>query len=1339
MAGEVAAERKAAVTKATKAWTDQLIDISGNNKLLFYKQLKAGTLDLTLGTSGADLGELLRLRSGAQVRLSNLFRDETARLDAAKKMRNISAKALENLEERGIATMFLAWGMASWTVSGPSKATPRAPVFLLPLTAKRRSSSGDDFELEIDGDTTVNPTLVHYLATQLGTEIDPEEILIAADAVDHPLGSPDAGISVLRAQCAAVPGFTLDESIVIGNFSFAKMPMVRDLQLNPDALEAHDLIAALAGDAETQEGLRANVPTVDPSQPNVVPPGDEFLILPADSSQTYAINRVLAGESLVIQGPPGTGKSQTIANLIAASIARGRRVLFVAEKRAAIDAVMDRLTTAGLGDVVLDLHSNASSRKEILRAYAEAMDAAGSIPAPDLGVLHQNLVTARAALVRHDEAMHRRRAPWGISLFDLQAEILGIDETFRIELRLTPDVLRSLDRSTLNQAEADLREYVRMRQIDGLPAPGRWAGAPLASPEGCAHAQQWVASALDHALALSAALDVVCTDLGVPAPTTGAALLELVSVLSDAVPVLQAVVPDALADPALGPTATALAEASGPFARMRGSFRAAKQRALAWKRPDADLGIDALTAALVAAESVQRRWVEAVGPVPVRVPAGLPALAEATDRFAASYGSGATAYVAEGTFTDPLEETSNQLRRLSQDTESLYRQPRLRELEAALDRIGLRSVRERAVSTGLEPDGAAAILRFVWLRSIYDLEAPADLGAFNGMLQNDRTKAFQQADEDHLAKTPLRIRRAVAAASVAARDRFPEQNQILSNQVRRKRGLRPVRELFREAPDVMLALKPCWTMSPLLVAQMLPGDKQYFDLVIFDEASQVTPADAVSSILRAPQVVVAGDSRQLPPTAFFATDTAGDIEDDDEGDGSPDLSLAAGFESVLDVGASLMQASYLGWHYRSRDERLIAFSNAHIYDGRLTTFPGVAAGDCVAHVCCESMGSIEPEVQAVVELVLEHARARPSESLGVITMGIKHAERLSEAIRTAVAAAADRSSLEPFFAESNDERFFVKNLERVQGDERDAIILTIGYGKGPDGRMLYRFGPLNTEGGERRLNVAISRSRSRMIVVSSFTADDMDPNKTSAKGADLLRRFIRYASTGGEDLGFGGAAPVALNPFEIEVRDALTARGIPLHPQYGVSSYRLDFAAAHPTKPGRMVLAIECDGASYHSSPTARDRDRLRQAMLENLGWTFHRIWSTDWFRNPGECADVAHAAWLEAVRRSDELEDRPTSTGSAPMAPDAGEPHAEVPAATAPTRVGPKPVFGGGLPITEYSGVQLDALARWIRSDTLLRTREELIEEMVLELGYKRRGARIVAAVEAAVDRTSR
>src|SRR4051794_19006426 len=425
-------------------------------------------------------------------------------------------------------------------------------------------------------------------------------------------------------------------------------------------------------------------------------------------------------------------------------------------------------------------------------------------------------------------------------------------------------------------------------------------------------------------------------------------------------------------------------------------------------------------------------------------------------------------------------------------------------------------------------------------------------------------------------------------------------------------------------------------MSPLVVSQVLPNDRPYFDVVIFDEASQVRPAEAIPAIARGRRLVVAGDDKQLPPTDFFSGPVIGTDGDDDG------LSLAAtgsNFESVLDVLEFLVEPRMLEWHYRSADERLIAFSNAHLYGKALLTFPGVSGPDCLRHVHvpwtpgqADGEESSNAEVLKVVELVLEHAQQRPEQSLGVIAMGIKHAERIDGALRNAL---QDRSDLDEFFDESHPERFFIKNLERVQGDERDAIILTVGYGKGADGQMVYRFGPLNAEGGERRLNVAVTRARRRMIAVSSFSATDMDPERTK-RGGDLLRLYLAYAETRGEKLDRQSAEAPELNAFELDIRDALERAGVPLICQHGVGRYRLDFAAKHPVQPGRLVLAIEADGASYHSAETARDRDRLRQEQLERLGWRFHRIWSQDWFTHREREVEKAVAAYQAAVTASD-------------------------------------------------------------------------------------------------------
>jgi hypothetical protein len=453
---------------------------------------------------------------------------------------------------------------------------------------------------------------------------------------------------------------------------------------------------------------------------------------------------------------------------------------------------------------------------------------------------------------------------------------------------------------------------------------------------------------------------------------------------------------------------------------------------------------------------------------------------------------------------------------LARDRAMVYRLPRVHELEQRLNSAHCTALLDAVRSGTLNGDVAVEAFFHLWLSAIRDHVTASDsrLSGFDGTLHRPRAEQYQDADRRHIDTTPVRVRRAVAERAVAARNTHVEQDTVVVGQAKRKRGHMTLRQLFDAAPDVVTALRPCWVMSPLVVSQTLPA-RQVFDVVIFDEASQVHPADAVPALLRAGQAVVAGDERQLPPTDFFGlvggADDDGQPDDDDAGTG-----LTRGYESILDVLGILLRPYMLTWHYRSEDERLIAFSNHHIYDGLLTTFPGIAGDACLSHELIPHRAGVmsnsnEDEVARVVDLMIDHARQRSDESLGVIAMGLKHAERIEAALRERLGRQRD-PAVEDFFDEQREERAFVKNLERVQGDERDAIILTIGYAKADDGRMRYRFGPLNAEGGERRLNVAVTRARRRMTTVSSFSHAEMEPERLSARGAQLLRVFLKYAS-----------------------------------------------------------------------------------------------------------------------------------------------------------------------------------------------------------------------------------
>ncbi|HET7738771.1 MAG TPA: AAA domain-containing protein, partial [Tepidiformaceae bacterium] len=364
----------------------------------------------------------------------------------------------------------------------------------------------------------------------------------------------------------------------------------------------------------------------------------------------------------------------------------------------------------------------------------------------------------------------------------------------------------------------------------------------------------------------------------------------------------------------------------------------------------------------------------------------------------------------------------------------------------------------------------------------------------------------------------------------------------------------------------------------------------------------------------------------------------------------------------------------------------------------------------------------------------EHATNRPKETLGVIAMGIKHAQRVEAAIEAAIQS---RPDLDAFFDQSLDERFFVKNLERVQGDEREAILITVGYGKDRNGRLLNRFGPLNQEGGERRLNVAITRARRRLTLVSSFTHVDMSPERFTAPGVTLLRQYIAYCASGGTEIG-GTASPQPPSDFEREVFDALADEGLTLRPRWGASGYRIDVAAQLPGQVDRFILAVECDGPIYAAASSARDRDRIRHEQIERRGWKTHRIWSTDWFmRREEELARVmaAYKAALEAA----------TAPPPAPAARPG--PPSTVPAAPLPL-VDEEPAVPGRAPrprgigrrgsIDDYSPRELVAIVNWIRSDGRLRTDEELLEEAMDALGFSRRGPRIEAALREAIARAT-
>jgi very-short-patch-repair endonuclease len=474
---------------------------------------------------------------------------------------------------------------------------------------------------------------------------------------------------------------------------------------------------------------------------------------------------------------------------------------------------------------------------------------------------------------------------------------------------------------------------------------------------------------------------------------------------------------------------------------------------------------------------------------------------------------------------------------------------------------------------------------------------------------------------------------------------------ILRRELSKQRKIMPLRKLFRAIPHLLLTLKPCFMMSPLSVSLFLEDLNYAFDVVIFDEASQVCTEDAIGAIMRGTQVVIAGDSKQLPPTSFFSTTTSdNDFDTDDFAEDEYDDTDA--YESILDEAVTVLPQSSLRWHYRSRHEHLIAFSNTKIYKNSLITFPSpiehvkdngveyIYVPDGVYDRSGKRINVIE--AKRVADIVFEQIEKYPQRSLGVVTFSEAQQQAIEGAIRQ---RRLMNQHLENYFNEEKDDAFFVKNLENVQGDERDTIIISIGYAKDQNGVMYMNFGPLIKSGGYRRLNVAITRAKYNVKLVGSIQPTDIRVENTSSEGVKMLRSYIEFAKAGPSIFGKEIIVSETINnesPFEEAVYNFIVGKGYKVATQVGCSGYRIDMAISHPTLDGRFVLGIECDGATYHSARTARERDRLRQTVLEDIGWKIYRIWSTDWIKDPisegQKLIDAIKAAILEYIDEGSDI-----------------------------------------------------------------------------------------------------
>lgn len=565
-----------------------------------------------------------------------------------------------------------------------------------------------------------------------------------------------------------------------------------------------------------------------------------------------------------------------------------------------------------------------------------------------------------------------------------------------------------------------------------------------------------------------------------------------------------------------------------------------------------------------------------------------------------------------------------------------------------------RKVRAEAMAAGLAPlvagieSGAIALGR---VRDAFEvdyarwwLDAAVDgdtvLRGFVSAQHESRIQAFKALDDRFNQLTRAMIR-ASLCSDLPDREKISKNSGwgLLNKEMQKKKRHIPLRSLIQGTADALPKLTPCLLMSPLSIAQYLSPEQAMFDIVVFDEASQIPVWDAVGAIARGRQVVMVGDPKQLPPTNFFGRS---------EEDSDDDVEVEGDMESILDecIGANLAVRT-LDWHYRSRHESLIAFSNHRYYEGRLVTFPSPVTEDRAVSFHLVRDGVYEkggarinkPEAFALVRHLVarlkDPAFASSGLTIGVVTFNSEQQKLIEDLLDE---ERRKDPALEPHFAEDALEPVFVKNLENVQGDERDVMYFSITYGPDLTGALSMNFGPMNKSGGERRLNVAITRARHALCVFSSLSPEKMDLSRTKAEGVRDLKHFLEFAERGPRALAEANLGTIGDydSPFEKAVSTALAERGWRVHPQVGVSRFRIDLGVVDPDAPGTYLAGIECDGATYHRSATARDRDKLREQVLRGLGWEIIRIWSTDWWVDKAGALDKVHnglTALLENAR----------------------------------------------------------------------------------------------------------
>ena len=1214
-----------------------------------------------------------------------------------KTLTSLYRSARLSIEESGANTLYIALGFLKWFE--PGKSFPHfAPIVLYPIRLERKSANKGYYMVSRGEDPLLNETLFELLKQNYDIEI-PD----VSEAIQNEKGLDIKYIlAAVRKAVMEQDKWDVIEESIISIFDFNRFVIWNDLRTNRESMSEHPLIHSLVGGKLHEE--IDNDETIDGKE---VAAEDIALPISADSSQLAAIYEATSGKSFVLHGPPGTGKSQTITNIISNALFHGKRVLFVAEKMAALEVVQKRLASIGLDPFCLELHSNKTKKSLVMDQLRKTTEVVQQMGDDSFAKEAAHINELKRELNAHVERLHKEYG-CGLSVYDCFVRYSEIDIPEQITIKFADEYIENLTSERLREHTEFVENYESVaRMVAEYNNALQEIGLLEYSPDIRSNIQRQIEEIRPCIKLLQSVKDKLSLALGLSFDELSreqyGALNSFIEVtLGSKVPsVFIANLKEDLLN-ALCELAELKAELEKhkfellthfnehildiDYKALRQRWMEAEHKWLLAKYLDRrnvvntissythngsridDSSVVDLLNLLDKVHHLQRVFEELLAHIDKsynikrelksadaqqlrlyydnlrKLQSASIVLGEIWESIAVTLSNGVDNNTTLSEYSKAYTGLSEKVETLEQLAVTALTQTDddwLMALSNTLSRwkeninnlrskVGYNVVRKQMYDKGLnqivelfesgnakQSDITKAYLKSVYKQCAnYYISQDKELSFFQSILFEDKIKRFRKLckEFEEITRRELVVR--MTAMLPALRKEASQSSDVGYLQKCIRNGCRGVsiRKLFETIPDLISRMCPAMLMSPLSVSQYLGTNWPQFDLVVFDEASQMPTCEAVAAISRGKSAIIVGDEHQLPPTNFFMANNFCEQYSESE-----DL------ESILeDCLALSMPQKHLLWHYRSKHESLITFSNRHFYKNSLMTFP--SNDDMATKVSFEYVKGVyergagrnnKEEAKAVVKEIQKRLSdpQTASQSIGVVTFNVNQQSLIEDMLNDMLRKNFDLEVV----ATQMYEPIFIKNLENVQGDERDVILFSVGYGRDKFGKVAMNFGPLNRDGGERRLNVAVSRARYEMKVFSSLKAEDIDLYRSNAKGVKYLKSFLEYAERGNVALMHMeyGLNRKAKDAFIESVAAALKAKGYAVNTNIGSSEYRVDIGIIDSANPDRYLLGLLCDGYNYVASNTAHDRDVTTPAVLSLLGWKTYNIWSVEWWDTP--------------------------------------------------------------------------------------------------------------------------